>query len=226
MDGSLAHPTAHRPCPPLCPPDCTSHACWCPKRRDDGLVEVEVKSKAGRRRIALPGQLFTLIAKHRKVQEHQRGHAGTEWHEGGWMFRPAARQAVAGEHIPRQRHRVAGIADLGRCVAPVSNPIPRPLPVAARSAAGSRSCGMRALTTVLAGASPEARVVGRPRSASAHQALRAGGMGFLCRRAWRRPAARWAVRPLDERRPRDGVTVAVPGQAWHRHFLIRCRLRR
>jgi integrase len=75
-----------RPCPPPCPPDCTSHARWCPKRRDGGLVEVEVKSTAGRRGIALPDQLFALILEHRKRQDQEREHAGTEWQEGGWMF--------------------------------------------------------------------------------------------------------------------------------------------
>lgn len=41
---------------------------------------------AGRRGIALPDQLFALIAEHRKRQNQEREHAGTEWHEGGWMF--------------------------------------------------------------------------------------------------------------------------------------------
>jgi hypothetical protein len=75
-----------RECPPPCPPDCASHARWCPQRHDGGLVEVEVKSAAGRRGIALPDQLFVLITEHRKRQDHERDHAGTEWHEGGWMF--------------------------------------------------------------------------------------------------------------------------------------------
>jgi integrase len=75
-----------RPCPPPCPSDCTSHARWCPQRHDGGLVEVEVKSAAGRRGIALPDQLFALLIDHRKRQDQEREHAGTEWHEGGWMF--------------------------------------------------------------------------------------------------------------------------------------------
>jgi integrase len=75
-----------RPCPPPCPPDCEGHARWCPQRRGGGLVEVDVKSRAGRRGIALPDQLFTLITEHRRAQEQEREHAGTEWQEGGWMF--------------------------------------------------------------------------------------------------------------------------------------------
>jgi integrase len=75
-----------RPCPPPCPPDCQGHARWCSQRRGGGLVEVDVKSRAGRRGIALPDQLFTLITEHRRAQEQEREHAGTEWQEGGWMF--------------------------------------------------------------------------------------------------------------------------------------------
>lgn len=75
-----------RACPPPCPPDCTDHARWCPQRHGGGLIEVDVKSKAGRRGIALPDQLFTLIIKHREAQDRERAHAGSEWHDGEWMF--------------------------------------------------------------------------------------------------------------------------------------------
>ena len=75
-----------RPCPPPCPPDCTSHARWCPHRHGGGLVDVDVKSQAGRRGIALPDELFTLITAHRTMRERERDHAGSEWHEGDWMF--------------------------------------------------------------------------------------------------------------------------------------------
>jgi integrase len=75
-----------RACPPPCPADCAGHARHCPQRRDGGLVEVDVKSQAGRRGIALPDQLYALIEQHRHVQDAEREHAGTEWHEGDWMF--------------------------------------------------------------------------------------------------------------------------------------------
>jgi len=75
-----------RACPPPCPAGCTSHARWCPARRNGGLVEVEVEVRAGRRGIALPDQLFNLILEHRERQAREREHAGTEWHEAGWMF--------------------------------------------------------------------------------------------------------------------------------------------
>ena len=75
-----------RACPPPCPPGCAGHARHCPQRRDGGLVEVDVKSRAGRRGIVLPDQLYALIEQHRLAQDAEREHAGTEWQEGGWMF--------------------------------------------------------------------------------------------------------------------------------------------
>lgn len=50
------------------------------------MVEVDVKSKAGRRGIRLPDQLLDLLMQHRAVQQREREHAGTEWHDGDWMF--------------------------------------------------------------------------------------------------------------------------------------------
>lgn len=75
-----------RACPPPCPPDCTGHARWCPQRQGGGLVEVDVKSQAGRRTIPLPDQLFDLIKRHRTKQVEERERAGSEWQEGGWIF--------------------------------------------------------------------------------------------------------------------------------------------
>jgi integrase len=74
------------PCPPPCPSDCTSHARWCPKRHSGGLVDAEVKSKAGRRGISLPDELYALLEKHEVAQRLEREHAGTAWEEGGWIF--------------------------------------------------------------------------------------------------------------------------------------------
>ncbi|TDC94012.1 site-specific integrase [Saccharopolyspora aridisoli] len=75
-----------RACPPPCSADCTDHARWCPQRKGGGLVEVDVKSKAGRRTISLPDELFELILRHRDVQNTERERAANEWHEEGWMF--------------------------------------------------------------------------------------------------------------------------------------------
>ncbi len=75
-----------RTCPPPCTPDCTSHARWCPQRRGGGLVDVDVKSKAGKRGIILPGPLAELLEQHRAAQAVEREHAGSLWEDSGWMF--------------------------------------------------------------------------------------------------------------------------------------------
>jgi integrase len=73
-------------CPPPCSPDCKQHAAACPKRHGGGLREVDVKSKAGRRTVGIPGPLLELLRKHEIAQNSEREFAGTEWHEGGWVF--------------------------------------------------------------------------------------------------------------------------------------------
>jgi hypothetical protein len=42
------------------------------------MVDVNVKSQASCRGIALPDELFTLIMAHRTMQERERDHAGAE----------------------------------------------------------------------------------------------------------------------------------------------------
>jgi len=69
-----------------CPPNCTGHAASCPQRHGGGLVEVDVKSKAGRRSFAVPDELYELLMRHERVQQREREHAGTAWQEGGWIF--------------------------------------------------------------------------------------------------------------------------------------------
>jgi len=75
-----------RTCPPPCPPDCTSHARRCQARRGGGLVEVEVKSRAGRRGIVLPEQIYMLLMDHKSTQEQERERAVDLWVDEGWMF--------------------------------------------------------------------------------------------------------------------------------------------
>lgn len=72
-------------CPPPCPPDCTKHAMYCPQRVG-GVVDVDVKSRAGRRGVRLPDQLFDLLMEHEKVQAAERELAGDLWHESDFMF--------------------------------------------------------------------------------------------------------------------------------------------
>ncbi len=102
---------------------------------------------------------------------------------------------------------------------PVSNPAPRPLPAAARSAAGCGSCGRAGPDHGAGGRFTGGRGGGRPCSAPSHQVLRAGGMGVCVAglgavrpRGW--PSGCWmgGARGM-------GFTVAVPGPARHRHRL-------
>ncbi|MEV8438993.1 site-specific integrase [Actinosynnema sp. NPDC051121] len=80
--------TRHRrkPCPPPCPPTCTAHASTCPQRHGGGLREVDVKSRAGRRAVGIPKPLVKLLREHKAAQDAERETAGSEWHEGGWVF--------------------------------------------------------------------------------------------------------------------------------------------
>jgi integrase len=42
----------------------------------------------------LPEELYELLALHRTEQDREREHAGTEWHEGGWMFTQPTGQPI------------------------------------------------------------------------------------------------------------------------------------
>jgi integrase len=75
-----------RPCPPPCPPDCTEHARNCPQRHGGGVVEAPVKSRAGKRAMALPDTIFALLEVQEEKQQAEREYAGSVWEEGGWMF--------------------------------------------------------------------------------------------------------------------------------------------
>ncbi|MFL6127229.1 tyrosine-type recombinase/integrase [Actinophytocola sp.] len=75
----------HKKCPPLCPAGCTKHAMYCPQRIG-GVVDVDVKSRAGRRGIRLPNQLFDLLTEHEAKQAEERELAGDLWYESDFMF--------------------------------------------------------------------------------------------------------------------------------------------
>jgi integrase len=45
-----------------------------------------VKSKAGRRAIVLPDELYALLEKHELAQWEERVHAGSAWEDDDWMF--------------------------------------------------------------------------------------------------------------------------------------------
>jgi integrase len=79
--------TRHKkPCPPMCLPGCIRHAASCPKRHEGGLREVEVKSRAGKRTVGIPKPLLESLRRHKLGQDAEREHAGSEWHDGGWVF--------------------------------------------------------------------------------------------------------------------------------------------
>lgn len=93
---------SRRPCPPPCPPNCTSHARWCPKRHSGGLVDAEVKSRAGKRGIALPDEVFVLLQSHAIAQQWEREHAGSEWEESGWIFTQPNGRPISPEQDRRE----------------------------------------------------------------------------------------------------------------------------
>ena len=46
----------------------------------------DVKSKAGRRTVAIPGPLVDLLLAHRDIQEQERRTAGSMWEDNGFVF--------------------------------------------------------------------------------------------------------------------------------------------
>lgn len=58
----------------------------CPKRTGGGLIESEVKSKAGRRVIGLPHQVIEALEDHSRRQKIDREHAANLWEDGDWVF--------------------------------------------------------------------------------------------------------------------------------------------
>lgn len=75
-----------KPCPPPCPPNCDRHASRCPLRRGGGLVEADVKSRAGRRAVGIPQPLVQALREHQRAQAAERDRAAELWQEGGWVF--------------------------------------------------------------------------------------------------------------------------------------------
>ncbi|GAA5129100.1 tyrosine-type recombinase/integrase [Haloechinothrix salitolerans] len=59
---------------------------YCPHRRDGGVVESEVKSRAGRRVIGLPHPVIESLETHRSHQEIDRERAANLWADEGWIF--------------------------------------------------------------------------------------------------------------------------------------------
>lgn len=59
---------------------------YCPQRERTNPETADTKSRAGRRAVGLPPQLVELLRKHKETQEAERAAAGSDWHDGGWLF--------------------------------------------------------------------------------------------------------------------------------------------
>lgn len=62
------------------------YAGHCPKRHSGGMVVAEVKSRAGKRTVGLPGPLVKVLKAHQEKQRHERTRAGNLWQDEGWVF--------------------------------------------------------------------------------------------------------------------------------------------
>ena len=95
----------HTKCPPPCPPNCTRHASSCPLRRGGGLVEVDVKSRAGKRTVGIPGPLLRALREHKEAQAKERELAAELWRKVvGSSPNPTAAQWIRGPTTTSGRH--------------------------------------------------------------------------------------------------------------------------
>jgi integrase len=75
----------HHGCSPEEP--CTHrHAGHCPQRHGGGAIPQEVKSRAGRRTVAMPAPIVAALKEHQRNQTKEREKAGNLWHDEGWVF--------------------------------------------------------------------------------------------------------------------------------------------
>jgi len=87
-----------------CPPDepCGHrYGAHCPQRHSGGVVVAEVKSRAGRRLVGLPGPVIEALEVHRLRQAAEREVAGNLWDEGDWVFT----NRLGGPVHPTEDHR-------------------------------------------------------------------------------------------------------------------------
>jgi integrase len=80
--GSRQRPTYEHGCGGTC----GRKAGFCPHRHQTNAATGDTKSAAGRRVVGLPDQLVVMLKRHREEQDRERRHAGSLWHEGGWVF--------------------------------------------------------------------------------------------------------------------------------------------
>ena len=87
-----------------CPPDepCGHrYGAHCPQRHSGGVVVAEVKSRAGRRLVGLPGPVIEALEAHRLRQAAEREVAANLWREGDWVFT----NRLGGPVHPTEDHR-------------------------------------------------------------------------------------------------------------------------
>lgn len=76
-----------RGCPAPCPSDCTDHARLCPEKHGGGMVEVDTKSKTGRKAgIPLGAVLVEQLRAWREGQIQQCAEMGRPWDAEGLVF--------------------------------------------------------------------------------------------------------------------------------------------
>jgi integrase len=73
----------------------------CPQRHSGGVVVAEVKSRAGRRLVGLPGPVIEALEAHRLRQAAEREVAANLWREGDWVFT----NRLGGPVHPTEDHR-------------------------------------------------------------------------------------------------------------------------
>lgn len=69
-----------------CPDNCTDHASTCPRRRDGGVQEVDLKTEASEEAIALPDIIVEMLRGHRERQIRQFAEAGRTWSPDVHLF--------------------------------------------------------------------------------------------------------------------------------------------
>jgi integrase len=69
-----------------CDGTCGKRPGYCPQKVNTRKPTGEVKSRAGRRPMGMPGPIVELLRAQREQQEKERIAAGTRWQEGGYVF--------------------------------------------------------------------------------------------------------------------------------------------
>ncbi len=78
-----------------CDGSCGKFPGWCPQRVLLNGADGDTKSRAGRRRIGLPGPLVQMLREHRDQQDEDRERARQLWQETGRVFTSATGEALS-----------------------------------------------------------------------------------------------------------------------------------